>query len=473
MKAIWPMLRDARSNAQYPTNTSIMRLLELVLRKNNFEFNGKHYLQIAGTAMGTRVAPSFANLYMGHFEKEHVYTYPLQPWCWFRFIDDIKFLWPHGREELDRFINHLNFMGSYNGGSLQFTAQISDTCNDFLDTSLYFTPAGELAFKLYSKPTDKHNYLRYDSCHPKRTKDSIPFSQFLRIRRICTELSEFDKSASLIAKHFLRRGYPRDLVEESLLKVRRIDRSTLLEKPTDPQVAPQSDEERFFLITTYNPANPNFNDIVRKNWDILCTSDDTSFLSDSKIIFGFRRNKNLKDRLCRARVKYQADATISTQDSSLPIPLSQSTKICKNTRCRYCPLLNTTGQVRSNSTGRSYTTLKNITCKSDNLVYLITCKQCSTQYVGQTYRSISQRFQGHFNDISSQRHWKAVGEHFNKPNHHGYSDCEISVLYFCSVNPGTPNAINQRALQIRKNMERYWQFQLQTLSPKGLNRLEE
>ena len=119
MKAIWPMLRDSRPQAQYPTNTSIMRLLELVLRKNNFQFNGQNYLQIAGTAMGTRMAPSFANLYMGHFEKEHVYTYPLQPWCWFRFIDDIKFLWPHGREELNRFINHLNFVG----GTIQFTAQ--------------------------------------------------------------------------------------------------------------------------------------------------------------------------------------------------------------------------------------------------------------------------------------------------------------------------------------------------------------
>ena len=356
-----------------------MRLLELVLRKNNFQFNGQNYLQIAGTAMGTRMAPSFANLYMGHFEKEHVYTYPLQPWCWFRFIDDIKFLWPHGREELNRFINHLNFVG----GTIQFTAQISESCNDFLDTSLYFTPAGEIAFKLYSKPTDKHNYLRYDSCHPKRTKDSIPYSQFLRIRRICTEISEFDKSAALIAKHFLRRGYPKTLIEESLVKVRRIDRSTLLDKPTDPQ-PDWPDHERFFLITTYNPANPNFGDIIAKNWEILNTSDDTSFLSESKIIYGFRRNQNLKDRLCKARVSYNPNGYTSSEGSNISLPLSQSQKVCKNNRCRYCPLLNTTGRVRSKSTGRSYTSLKNITCKSDNQVYLITCKQCESQYVGQT-----------------------------------------------------------------------------------------
>ncbi len=179
--------------------------------------------------MGTKMAPSFANLYMGHFEDEHVYTYPLEPWCWFRLIDDIKFLWPHGREELDRFIHHVNYVGSRDDRSLKFTAQISESSDDFLDTSLYFTPTGGIAFKLYSKPTDKHNYLRYDSCHPKRMKDSIPFTHFLRICTIFTELSEFDKSATLIAKHFFRRGYPKTLIEESLIKVRRIDRYVLFQ----------------------------------------------------------------------------------------------------------------------------------------------------------------------------------------------------------------------------------------------------
>ncbi len=183
-------------------------------------------------------------LFMGQFEKDHVYTYPLQPWCWFRFIDDIKFLWPHGREELDRFIHHLNFIHP----TIKFTANISETTNDFLDTSLYFTPEGQIAFKLYSKPTDKHNYLRYDSCHPTRMKDSIPFSQFLRIRRICTDISEFDNSAGLIAKHFLRRGYPLKLIEESLIRARRLDRDLLLNKQPN---TPTLNEEQRFLPYNY------------------------------------------------------------------------------------------------------------------------------------------------------------------------------------------------------------------------------
>ena len=82
------------------SNTSICKLLWLVLTKNNFQFNSKHYLQISGTAMGTRVAPTYANLFMADLEEQFVYTYKLQPLIWLRFIDDIFFIWPHGQEEL-------------------------------------------------------------------------------------------------------------------------------------------------------------------------------------------------------------------------------------------------------------------------------------------------------------------------------------------------------------------------------------
>ena len=47
----------------------LRRMLELVLKCNNFKFNRKHFLQINGTAMGTRVAPTYANLFMAILKK--------------------------------------------------------------------------------------------------------------------------------------------------------------------------------------------------------------------------------------------------------------------------------------------------------------------------------------------------------------------------------------------------------------------
>ena len=52
-----------RTNQAIPT-ADIVNLAELVLRNNNFEFVGKHFLQKRGTAIGTRMAPAYANIFM-------------------------------------------------------------------------------------------------------------------------------------------------------------------------------------------------------------------------------------------------------------------------------------------------------------------------------------------------------------------------------------------------------------------------
>ena len=58
--------------------------------------------------MGTKLAPSFANIFMGDLEEKFVYTYKLKPLIWKRFIDDIFFIWTYGDEELNDFVTHLN-----------------------------------------------------------------------------------------------------------------------------------------------------------------------------------------------------------------------------------------------------------------------------------------------------------------------------------------------------------------------------
>ena len=72
-----------------PQNDSLIKLLECILTKNNFQFDNKHYLQTKGCAMGTRVTPSFVITYMGKFEDNHVYSYHLHPFRYVRYLDDI------------------------------------------------------------------------------------------------------------------------------------------------------------------------------------------------------------------------------------------------------------------------------------------------------------------------------------------------------------------------------------------------
>ena len=65
---------DKRTVLDPPTQT-IIRLAELVLTLNSFEFNGQHYKQINGVAMGTKMGPSYTNLFLGFIEEEIRNTY--------------------------------------------------------------------------------------------------------------------------------------------------------------------------------------------------------------------------------------------------------------------------------------------------------------------------------------------------------------------------------------------------------------
>jgi hypothetical protein len=54
---------------QEPPTECLVEMLTLVLKNNNFTFDGNHYLQINETAMGTKMAPSYANTLMGDLEE--------------------------------------------------------------------------------------------------------------------------------------------------------------------------------------------------------------------------------------------------------------------------------------------------------------------------------------------------------------------------------------------------------------------
>ncbi|KAK3106235.1 hypothetical protein FSP39_015827 [Pinctada imbricata] len=176
---------DLRQNKR-PSTESLVKLLERTLKLNNFMFNGDHYLQINGTSMGTKMAPSYANIFMGDFEDRLLRQAPSKPLSWLRFIDDIEMKWTEGRERLDEFIDFTNKFHP----SIKFTVEISDSSNVFLDTKSTLRDGG-IHFDLHTKDTDSHLYLRTDSCHPPHVFKGIPKGLATRIRRICSSDDSF------------------------------------------------------------------------------------------------------------------------------------------------------------------------------------------------------------------------------------------------------------------------------------------
>ncbi|XP_071160966.1 uncharacterized protein [Mytilus edulis] len=169
-------------NSRYtlrPPTECLIQLLTLVLQCNNFTFNGEHFLQVNGTAMGTKMASSYANIFMGKLEQRILNSSLYQPLSWFRFIDDIDMKWDNTKQELNLFIQHANDAHP----SIKFTYEISDSKITFLDTTTRLRD-GNIFTDLYCKPTDKHQYLSPLSCHPKHCTKSIPYSQAIRIKNL-------------------------------------------------------------------------------------------------------------------------------------------------------------------------------------------------------------------------------------------------------------------------------------------------
>ncbi|XP_053398132.1 uncharacterized protein LOC128556608 [Mercenaria mercenaria] len=115
----------------------ILKSLQIILQNNVFYFDGRFYVQKKGTAMGTRVAPTYATLVLGYLEEtlynniKHRYSSEFASYLrlnWKRFLDDCFLI-------LNKKINALEFLQELNKlhPSIQFTCSENDVIMPFLD----------------------------------------------------------------------------------------------------------------------------------------------------------------------------------------------------------------------------------------------------------------------------------------------------------------------------------------------------
>ena len=159
-----------------------------------------------------------------------------------------------------------------------------------------------------------------------------------------------------------------------------------------------------------------------------------------------RRPRNLKDLLIHAR--------ISTPSPSLLTGNSP----CKGRNCKCCAEIVTWNTFSSTTTSRTYNIRSEMACKSSNLVYLITCKRCNLQYVGETKQPLHIRMNEHVQISRPKKTDKPVAAHFCRRDHHT-KDVEVRGI----------EKIHHGGTLRRRERESFWIFTLRTLSPEGLN----
>ncbi|CAJ0964531.1 unnamed protein product [Ranitomeya imitator] len=184
-----------------------VELLTIILTRNYFMFQDDFYLQVRGTAMGSNVAPPYANSYMADFEESHIYSHSSfrnNVIVWKRYIDDVFCIWGGTLESLASFFDWLNTAWP----GISFTMSHDLTRINFLDTMVILQSDGSISTDLYTKSTDRNSLLHFTSFHTPATKKSVPKSQFQRVSKIVSDGELRSLRLQEMTAKFSQRGYP-------------------------------------------------------------------------------------------------------------------------------------------------------------------------------------------------------------------------------------------------------------------------
>ena len=226
---------------------------------------------------------------MDDVESKFLQTQSLQPLIWFRYIDDMFFICTYGEEKLQFFLTDLN---NYNP-HIKFTYEFNKEHISFLNLNVSFCD-GKLTTDLHIKPTDRHQSLHWTSAHPNHTKQSIVYSQALRLSRICSYKNDFEIHLEEMKSLFQVRGYPENLVKDEMGKVCLSKSIGSKSKSRESKGVP--------LVITFHPKFKLIGQLLNKHLHILYMDQETKNVFTPGPMARFRSAHKLSNYLVKAKL---------------------------------------------------------------------------------------------------------------------------------------------------------------------------
>ena len=152
------------------------------------------------------------NIFMGIFEEKHIYPLIKQKaQLYLRYIDGLFFIQTGSENELQQFISKINEVHP----SITFDFDYSKTQTYFLHIITKLS-AEKLLTTLYREEIDRQPSLHRKSKHLETLKRSIPYSQALRLKRICTTKKNFPEQSKALSKRLVERGYNENEIQQQI-----------------------------------------------------------------------------------------------------------------------------------------------------------------------------------------------------------------------------------------------------------------
>ena len=206
-----------------------------------------------------------------------------------------------------------------------------------------------------------------------------------------------------LLQYLTKRGYKTKKTRKQIQKASKKSRQDCL------KTTKHRKNHRTPFVVTYHPSLPQLSTILKQNINILQNSKTCKEVFPEVPILSYRRPKNLRDILIRARI-----------NRDTPSNPSGTYKCHSRPNCITCQhITHSTTSFNFTNTDKNYDIKQRLDCKYTNVLYALQCKRCLTnghkncQYIGQTSRRLKDRFNEHRQDIINKKVDKSgVAEHF-------------------------------------------------------------
>ncbi len=206
-----------------------------------------------------------------------------------------------------------------------------------------------------------------------------------------------------------------------------------------PKQARNTDKIR--LITHYNTRNPPLNELIQEHSNLLERTRKPAIRKE-QLQVTYSRGPNLGDILTHTLLE-RAHKTFGCKPCNKP--------------CATCRHVSTSTTITSSRTKKTYKIPGEFTCQSTGAIYVLTCKEegCNIQYVGESSRTINERFRNHTHDIRYHKD-TPVANHMN--THQNKMNFSIHIV-----------ASTDADQNHRRRLEEAWITLMDSMKPRGLN----
>ncbi|XP_078523136.1 uncharacterized protein LOC144792134 [Lissotriton helveticus] len=210
------------------------------------------------------------------------------------YIDDLFIIWNGSTSEFDSYFSKLKS----NDVGLQFTHSISKKKIHFLDLTV-FIENDQIQTTLYRKKTATNSILHGTSFHPQSLLSSIPYGEFIRMKRNCTKESDAETKIMETSERLKSRGYNNKILKKCKKRVDHKNRTTILAS----QVKEKESDGSPRFVMTFSKESGIIRNKIQKYWHLISGDPDIGKMAGKEPLISYRKTTSLRNCLIQSHFK--------------------------------------------------------------------------------------------------------------------------------------------------------------------------